>query len=109
VLWRRDVVCLSAASKKICFSSLQSKLRSLQFPMAEQLKILNWNVRGLNSPVRREVVRQMVQAYNPILVCLQETKLVVINQQIVSDTLGQRFDGFHVLPAVGTRGGILFG
>jgi hypothetical protein len=44
--------------------------------MAECFSILSWNVRGLNSPARREVVRDMVLMHRPNLVCLQETKLV---------------------------------
>jgi hypothetical protein len=77
--------------------------------MSEQLSIFTWNVRGLNAPVRREAVRDMVQAVRPKLACLQETKLAVISPQIATEILGQRFDGFEYLPANGTRGGIILG
>jgi hypothetical protein len=40
-------------------------------------------------------------------VCLQETKLVVIDRFIVGQCLGPSFDGFDYLPADDTRGGIL--
>ena len=41
------------------------------------------------------------------LVCLQETKLDVIDQFTVMQCLGPSFDGFSDLPAVEMRGGIL--
>jgi exonuclease III len=52
--------------------------------MIEQLSIFTWNVRGLNAPARREAVHNMIQSTNPKLVCIQETKLQVINLQIAT-------------------------
>jgi len=70
--------------------------------------ILNWNVRGLNNPARRKVVRDMVGETRATLVALQETKLEVVDANLVTETLGQRFvNNYAVLPAEGTRGGIL--
>uniref|UniRef100_A0A0A9DZN0 Endonuclease/exonuclease/phosphatase domain-containing protein n=1 Tax=Arundo donax TaxID=35708 RepID=A0A0A9DZN0_ARUDO len=53
--------------------------------------ILNWNARGLNNPVRRKVVRDLVKDTSSTIVCLQETKLEQIDSQIVSETLGPCF------------------
>uniref|UniRef100_A0A8R7P9M3 Endonuclease/exonuclease/phosphatase domain-containing protein n=1 Tax=Triticum urartu TaxID=4572 RepID=A0A8R7P9M3_TRIUA len=39
---------------------------------------LVWNVRGLNNPARRAVVKKLVYHNNVSLVCLQETKLSFI-------------------------------
>jgi exonuclease III len=75
--------------------------------MVEHFSILNWNVWGLNSPARREVIRDLVQTTNPKIVCLQETKVTTFTQQLFSETCGQRIDGYHFLLAVGTKGGIL--
>ena len=70
--------------------------------------ILNWNVRGLNNPARRKVVRDLVSETKATVIALQETKLEVVDTTIISEVLGQRFeDNFVVLPAAGTRGGIL--
>ena len=67
--------------------------------------ILNWNVRGLNNPARRKVVRDLVSETKATVVALQETKLEVVDTTIISEVLGQRFeDSFVVLPAAGTRG-----
>jgi hypothetical protein len=62
-----------------------------------------------NAPARRQAIRDMVQASNPKLVCLQETKLAVVTPQLAADILGQRFNEHRFLPADGTKGGILVG
>jgi hypothetical protein len=65
-------------------------------------KILVWNMRGLNRKVRRDGVRHMISSTRPDIVCLQETKKVVISRRMVMTTLGAYFDEFVVLPANGT-------
>jgi exonuclease III len=65
-------------------------------------------VRGLNNPVRRKVVRDLVGDTRATIVTLQETKLDLIDRDAVIQTLGDRFaSNFGFLPAVNTRGGIL--
>jgi len=77
--------------------------------MSEQrCQILNWNVRGLNGAARRKVVFDLARDTRCTIACLQETKLAVVQDQIVRETLGQRFaSNFVFLPAEGTRGGAL--
>lgn len=70
-------------------------------------KILIWNVRGLNRKARRDAVRMMVESTRPDIVCLQETKKESISRFMVFSLLGNVFDQFTFLPAIGTRGGIL--
>ena len=77
--------------------------------MASNLGVLVWNVRGLNSPARRNVVRLFIQSANTAIVCLQESKLETVDQNTVTQTLGAGFDGFDYLPADGTRGGVIIG
>ena len=70
--------------------------------------ILNWNVRGLNNPARRKVVKDLVQETRSTIVSIQETKLQDITPELVVEILGQQFvQNFAFLPADGTRGGIL--
>lgn len=69
------------------------------------LGVLVWNVRGLNNPARRALIRLFMQSCNVSLVCFQESKLEVVDASVVGQTLGPGFDGFEFLPAVGTRGG----
>jgi hypothetical protein len=49
----------------------------------------------------------MIQTAQPLVVCLQETKLPFLSQQILGETVGQVLDQFNSVPAKGTRGGIL--
>jgi exonuclease III len=71
------------------------------------LKLLNWNVRGLNCAARREAVKIMIQQAQPNVVCLQETKLDVIDRFLALEFLGQFCTEFQYLPADSTRGGVL--
>lgn len=71
------------------------------------LKLLNWNVRGLNCAARREAVKIMIQQAQPNVVCLQETKLDVIDRFLALEFLGQFCTEFQYLPANSTRGGVL--
>lgn len=48
-----------------------------------------------------------MQSLDVSLVCFQESKLALVNESVVRETLGLGFDGFDFLPAEGTRGGIL--
>jgi DNA phosphorothioation-dependent restriction protein DptG len=77
--------------------------------MADHLSILNWNVRGLNPPARREAVKDMLQSHKAKVACLQETKLASVCRQTALEFLGQALDGYQYLPAEGTKGGILLG
>ena len=74
---------------------------------AQPLRIIVWNVRGLNAPGRRDAARHVVVEANPAIVCLQETKLQEISAAVVQHCLGNKFTKFFYVPAVGTRGGIL--
>ncbi|XBI07851.1 hypothetical protein VPH35_135689 [Triticum aestivum] len=67
--------------------------------------IMSWNMRGLNSPAKREAVREVVAAHRTAILCLQETKLDVWNPHLVRDIGGAALLGCAVLPAIGTRGG----
>jgi exonuclease III len=60
--------------------------------------IFNWKVRGLNNEARRTVVRDMVAENRESIVTLQETKLSMVDRQVILETLGDRFT--VTLPAV---------
>lgn len=62
---------------------------------------------GLITLSRRSSVHLFLQNCNASLVCFQESKLAVVDNVIVGQTLGPAFDGFDFLPTEGTRGGIL--
>ena len=70
--------------------------------------ILIWNVRGLNSAARQDLMRVLVDSAKIDVVCLQETKMTSINRQVVLLMLGSDFDNnFVSLPSVGASEGIL--
>ena len=49
-----------------------------------KLKMISSNVRGLNDSQKRLVVRNLLHEWKCDVVCLQETKLVGMNRQLVS-------------------------
>jgi len=74
----------------------------------QNCRILNWNVRGLNTKARRPVVRDLVTEHNCSIVCLQETKMQNLDATIVPEALDPKFaNNFTNLPAQDTRGGVL--
>ena len=52
------------------------------------------------SPARRNAIYQAVDAANVSIVCLQETKMEVISNDIVRHYLGNKFEGFFYVPGV---------
>jgi exonuclease III len=79
--------------------------------MAEvNLEILCWNVWGLNNVARRETVRETIATTTCHRVCLQETKLILVDQFLAASLGGPKLDMFCFKPAggfSGTCGGIL--
>ena len=53
-----------------------------------KLKILSWNVQGLNNYDQRLRVRNSLKKWKGDDVCLQETKLEVVNRARVRSVLG---------------------
>ena len=68
---------------------------------------VNWNPRGLNDVKRRDVVCELVQSTPCHIVCLQETKLQLVDDFTASHLGGHRLKKFAQRPAIGTKGGIL--
>jgi exonuclease III len=64
------------------------------------LEVLCWNVRGLNDPAKRDAVCEFIASLTVSVVCLQETRLDVIDNFLVIQCLGPSFDGYVYLPAV---------
>ena len=72
-----------------------------------KLKILSWNVRGLNNPRKQEVVKNMLRNWKGDVVCLQETKLATVDLVTIRSIWGNMYVGWEVLNAVNSAGGIL--
>ena len=71
------------------------------------LRLLSWNVRGLNNPRKREVCRNLLKEWRCNIVCLQETKLSSVNFAVLRSLSGSPFKDWAVLDAVQSSGGVL--
>ena len=72
-----------------------------------RVKIMSWNVRGVNDPDRRKIIRNVIRHHRANLVCLQETKVQKMTT-VVARSLGVgRNCDWRALEAEGTAGGIL--
>jgi hypothetical protein len=63
-----------------------------------------WNVHGLNSQARRDVVRELLLKECVSVACLVETKIYVMLPTLAYDLMGTSFD-YVFLPANGASGG----
>ena len=45
-----------------------------------KLRMISWNVRGLNDPRKRLVVKNLLREWKYDVVCLQETKIASMNR-----------------------------
>ena len=72
-----------------------------------KIKMISWNVRGLNDPQKRLVVKNLLREWKCDVVCLQETKIVSMNRQLVCSLWGCPYVDWAVLEADRTGGGIL--
>jgi exonuclease III len=67
---------------------------------------MSWNVRGMNSLVRQEEIKQHISTIRPEVICIQKTKMATINPSVIRNSLGPDYkNNFVYLPAVSTKGG----
>ena len=71
------------------------------------LRLLSWNVRGLNNPRKRLVCKNLLKEWKCDIVCLQETKVASIDTAFVRSLWGSPFIDWVALDAVQTSRGIL--
>ena len=71
------------------------------------VKIISWNVRGVNDPDRRKIIRNFIRNQKVDLVCLQETKIQEMTM-VMARSLGVgRLSDWRALNAEGLAGGII--
>ena len=70
------------------------------------LRLLSWNVRGLNNPWKRQVCKNLLKEWK-CDVCFQETKVASIDTAFVRSLWGSPFIDWVALDAVQTSGGVL--
>ncbi|KAL4625272.1 hypothetical protein ACB092_05G013600 [Castanea dentata] len=71
------------------------------------LRLLSWNVRGLNNPRKREVCKNLLKEWKCDFVCIQETKVSSIDGAFVRSLWGSPYTDWAVLDAVQSSGGVL--
>ncbi|WKA11092.1 hypothetical protein VitviT2T_028622 [Vitis vinifera] len=71
------------------------------------LKLLSWNVRGVNDSTKRKVIKSVIRKQNVDLFCIQETKIQVMSDRVVRSSRSGRFLDWKALNACGSAGGIL--
>ena len=70
-------------------------------------KILNWNVRGLNSDKKWNSIRDKITESRSEIICLQETKRETLDISFIRNFCPPAYDSFEYLPSIGASGGIL--
>ena len=71
------------------------------------LKIISWNVRGLNEKEKRLKVRNFLLSWRADIVCLQETKLEWVTKGLVRSIWSCPYIDWLYLGSEGASGGIL--
>jgi len=71
------------------------------------MKLVSWNVRGLGGVEKRREVRKLVGEKSPLILCLQETKLVVCEESLCTSLWGHSNFAFSYRPSLGASGGVV--
>ena len=53
-----------------------------------QIKMITWNVRGLNDPKKGEILKNWLREWKVDVVCLQETKLEKVDWSMICSLWG---------------------
>ena len=71
------------------------------------IKLLSWNVRGVNESRKRKVIKSVVRKQKVDLFCIQETKIQLMSESVVRSLGSGRFLECKALNACGSAGGML--
>ena len=71
------------------------------------IKILSWNVKGVNDSSKRKLIKSVVRKQKVDLFCIQETKMQVMSKRVVISLGPRRFLDWRALNAMGSAGGVL--
>lgn len=72
-----------------------------------KIKILSWNVRGLNEADKRSTIKSMIYKWRADIVCLQETKIEDGSSQRIRQVWGNRWVEWAAMNSIGRSGGII--
>ncbi|KAG5631744.1 hypothetical protein H5410_003461 [Solanum commersonii] len=71
------------------------------------VNIVSWNVRGLNDPRKRLLIKNMLHIWRADVYCFQESKLRGDIRETIKELWANRRVKFAQLEARGTKGGII--
>jgi exonuclease III len=71
------------------------------------LKIVSWNVRGLNDKDKRLRMRHLIKLWKADVICLQETKMAEFSRRVIQSLWGNQHVDWTSLGSNGAAGGIL--
>ncbi|XP_028060814.1 uncharacterized protein LOC114264401 [Camellia sinensis] len=71
------------------------------------MKLLSWNVRGIGKPEKRGRIKRLLKERHIDIVFLQETKKIVVSDNLARGLWGQRKMEFLSVDPEGTIGGLL--
>jgi len=71
------------------------------------MKIITYNERGLGGFEKRNEVRRLVSEKQPYVLCIQETKLSVVDALVVMTLWGGSNYGYSFQPSMGASGGLV--
>lgn len=72
-----------------------------------KVKLISWNIRGLNDMSKRNTIKSLIQKWRPDILCLQETKTELFSVAIARELWGSRWVEWVELKASGTREEVL--
>lgn len=72
-----------------------------------KLKIICWNVRGMNDKEKRRIIDLLIRKWNTDIMCLTKTKMNKIDLPCIKQVGGSRWIDWVELEARGSSGGIL--
>lgn len=72
-----------------------------------ELKILSWNVWGLNDLSKRRIISAVIRRQKPHVICLQETKMESVEKAVVDSVGGNKWVDWDYIGAIGAARGVL--
>lgn len=73
------------------------------------MNALFWNVRGITTPGRKTCLSELILKTHATVLGFQEIKKESLSSSFLKSIVNNRLLDWHLLPAIGSAGGILMG
>jgi hypothetical protein len=88
---------------------IKSRLVSMDNNANRNWSVLNWNVRGLNSADKCNVIRSKIEESSCAVFCIQKTKKQHFEPSNIQKIAPKWFNKYSFVPSEGASGGLLVG